>query len=239
MNIFESLNKIDDVKSLRESFTDGKYCIVAITNDGKRKFYKDGKFIDDCKNCTVFTDLDEARDVWHEIDKSGFRRVFVPNWSEDMFCESINEELSKSIKSLMQDIVEMEFETGHIVAEDFDEFKRCMMDEGIVATEEMYDYYCELQNSGPNGFEQNEVSLTEAKNEVPGQISIFDDMPEEETERRIELFEIVPEKRGTSTERHVFNSIAEAKKYVLDNRLSVDDISKCEGCTVEELFSNN
>lgn len=88
MNIFESLNKIDDNKSLRESFTDGKYCIVAVTNDGNRKFYKDGTFIDDCKNCTVFTDLDEARDVWHEIDKSGFRRVFVPNWSEDMFCES-------------------------------------------------------------------------------------------------------------------------------------------------------
>lgn len=95
MNIFESLNKIDDRKSLRESFTDGKYCIVAVTNDGKRKFYKDGKFIDDCKTCTVFTDLDEARDVWHEIDKSGFRRVFVPNWSENMFGKSIDEKLVK------------------------------------------------------------------------------------------------------------------------------------------------
>lgn len=75
---------------LDESIADGQYCIVGVTKNGDRKFYKDGEFIDSCKDCTVFTDLDEARDVWSQIDKSEFKRVFVPNWSEDMFCEGLD-----------------------------------------------------------------------------------------------------------------------------------------------------
>ena len=74
---------------LDESFADGQYCIVGVTKNGDRKFYKDGEFVDSCKDCTVFTDLDEARDLWSQIDKSEFKRVFVPNWSEDMFCEDL------------------------------------------------------------------------------------------------------------------------------------------------------
>lgn len=83
---------IDDESDevIEESISDGQYCIVAITKDGDRKFYKDGEFIDNCKDCTVFTDLDEARDIWSQLDKSEFKRVFVPNWSENMFCEDLD-----------------------------------------------------------------------------------------------------------------------------------------------------
>lgn len=93
--------------SLDESTADGQYCIVGVTKDGDRKFYKDGEFIDDCKDCTVFTDLDEARDIWSQIDKSEFKRVFVPNWSEDMFCEDIDEdqETSAAVKSGISGVI--------------------------------------------------------------------------------------------------------------------------------------
>ena len=75
-------------KQLQESM-EGKYCIVAVKPDGSRVFYKDGDFVDSAKDCTIFTDHDEAIDVWYDIDKSAFRRVFVPNWSENMF-ESVD-----------------------------------------------------------------------------------------------------------------------------------------------------
>lgn len=68
----------------------GRYCIVAKTKDGKTKFYKDGAFIDDYKNATIFTDMDEAREEWFDIDKSKFKRVFIPNYDENAFA-SLNE----------------------------------------------------------------------------------------------------------------------------------------------------
>ena len=63
----------DTFDNLNESF-DGKFCIIAITNDGKRKYYKDGSFTDNKADCTVFTDMDEARSEWFDIDKSKYKR---------------------------------------------------------------------------------------------------------------------------------------------------------------------
>lgn len=205
------------------------------TEDEVKEYFEDADWSD---GSPILIKLESSNEVLFDsgYDKQSWADEFI---DQDDFYESINKQLSKSVKSLIQDIVQIEFEVGHVVAEDFDEFKRCMRDEGITATKEMYDFYSELHHLGATGFEQYKHSLTEARNEVPGQISIFDDIPEEETERKIELFEIVPERRGTSTEKHVFNSISEAKKYVADNNLSVNDISKCGGCTVAELFSNN
>ena len=78
-------------KGIKESIlTNGRYCIVARTNDGKFKFYKDGAFIDDYKEATIFTDMDEARAEWFDIDKSKYKRVFIPNYDESSFA-SLNE----------------------------------------------------------------------------------------------------------------------------------------------------
>lgn len=69
---------------------EGRYCIVARTKDGKFKFYKDGAFIDDYKEATIFTDMDEARAEWFDIDKSKYKRVFIPNYDGSHFA-SLNE----------------------------------------------------------------------------------------------------------------------------------------------------
>ena len=75
----DELRKMGAFDNLNESF-DGKFCIIAITNDGKRKYYKDGTFIDNKADCTVFTDMDEARSEWFDIDKSKYKRVFIPKY---------------------------------------------------------------------------------------------------------------------------------------------------------------
>ncbi len=77
-------------KCLVNEDLEGRYCIVARTNDGKFKFYKDGAFIDDYKEATIFTDMDEARSEWFDIDKSKYKRVFIPNYDESSFA-SLNE----------------------------------------------------------------------------------------------------------------------------------------------------
>ena len=83
-------DKVEDkFVPMDESF-EGRFCIVAKTKDGKTKFYKDGAFIDDYKNATIFTDMDEAREEWFDIDKSKFKRVFIPNYDENAFA-SLNE----------------------------------------------------------------------------------------------------------------------------------------------------
>ena len=89
---------------IEESF-EGKFCIVAITRDGQRKFYSDGIFVDNYKEATIFTDMDEAREVWYNIDKKEFKRVFIPNYDESAFEQhsgdrkiepAVNENLSSS-----------------------------------------------------------------------------------------------------------------------------------------------
>lgn len=86
-------NRVEDEEDFDESLNEtleGRYCIVARTNDGKFKFYKDGAFIDDYKEATIFTDMDEARAEWFDIDKSKYKRVFIPNYDESSFA-SLNE----------------------------------------------------------------------------------------------------------------------------------------------------
>ena len=90
MNLYEKLNRLDDSKSLRES-AEREYCIVAKTFDGKTKFYKDGAFIDDYKSCTTFNDLDDARSEWFDVDKSKYKRVFVPVYDPEAFAKVVTE----------------------------------------------------------------------------------------------------------------------------------------------------
>lgn len=84
------LDEYDVDDSINKENLSGRYCIVARTNDGKFKFYKDGAFIDDYKEATIFTDMDEARAEWFDIDKSKYKRVFIPNYDESHFA-SLNE----------------------------------------------------------------------------------------------------------------------------------------------------
>lgn len=76
-------------KKLKESEED-QFCIVAITKEGKKQYYKDGKFVDDKAEATIFNDLDEARSEWFDIDKSKFKRVFVPKY--DATKESLDKD---------------------------------------------------------------------------------------------------------------------------------------------------
>lgn len=66
---------------------ESEYCIVAVTKEGTRKFYKDGKFVDDYREATIFNDLDEARSEWFDIDKSKYARVFVPVYDAEEFAK--------------------------------------------------------------------------------------------------------------------------------------------------------
>lgn len=112
MNLYEKLNRLDDSKSLCES-DEREYCIVAKTFDGKTKFYKDGAFVDDYKSCTTFNDLDDARSEWFDVDKSKYKRVFVPVYDPEAFAKvltegnSITTYLPPSIDMMLMDMAQM------------------------------------------------------------------------------------------------------------------------------------
>lgn len=63
-----------------------KYCIIAITKESKMMFYKDGIFTEDYKNCTTFEDHNEALQEWFDINKSKYKRVFVPIYDEKLLA---------------------------------------------------------------------------------------------------------------------------------------------------------
>lgn len=63
-----------------------KYCIIAITKESKMMFYKNGAFTEDYKNCTIFEDHDEALHEWFDIDKSKYKRVFVPIYDKKLLA---------------------------------------------------------------------------------------------------------------------------------------------------------
>lgn len=81
------------VEELLDDTDDGKYLIVAITKDGQRKLYdvESDTFVDDIADATIYADHDVALDDWRNIDKSQFKRVFVPNYDPEVFGECINE----------------------------------------------------------------------------------------------------------------------------------------------------
>ena len=75
-----------------------KYIVVAVDNDGKRVLYNnDSKtFVKNVADATIFDDHDEAIDAWHSIDKSQYKRVFVPNYNPEVFKESVQNESAMS-----------------------------------------------------------------------------------------------------------------------------------------------
>lgn len=150
IKLSENLCRPEDMKCLKET-DETLYCIVAKTHDGKTKFYKDGAFVDDYTNCTTFNDLDEARAEWFDIDKSKYRRVFVPVYDPESFKAHLTESL-ESTRDIILEIVQGEFETGHNIADSKEEFFKIMKDEGIRPSTRMWDFYKECHDLGPSGF---------------------------------------------------------------------------------------
>jgi hypothetical protein len=68
--------------------------------------------------------------------------------------KSINESLNSDLKTEIELMVKGDFETGHISAENYDEFRSLFRGEDINPTTELYDYYIELRELGPTGFYQ-------------------------------------------------------------------------------------
>lgn len=56
------------------------------------------------------------------------------------------------MRDFVLELVQSEYETGHILAEDRNEFNELCRDEGYRATKAMYDLYEECHNLGPAGF---------------------------------------------------------------------------------------
>lgn len=57
-----------------------------------------------------------------------------------------------NMKDSIEEIVFNEFESGHLLADDYESFKSLMRDEGLRATPGAYSYYQELHELGPAGF---------------------------------------------------------------------------------------
>lgn len=150
IKLSENLCRPEDMKCLKET-DETLYCIVAKTVDGKTKFYKDGAFIDDYTNCTTFNDLDEARAEWFDIDKSKYRRVFVPIYDPESFKQHLTES-KEATRDIILEIVQGEFETGQRIADSQDEFFKLLKDDGIRPSTKMWDFYNECHDLGPSGF---------------------------------------------------------------------------------------
>ena len=68
--------------------------------------------------------------------------------------EELNESLNSDLKTEIELIVKNDFETGHISAENYDEFRSLFRGEDINPTPKLYNYYVELRELGPTGFYQ-------------------------------------------------------------------------------------
>lgn len=100
----EGLDEAVKPKKLKESEED-QFCIVAITKDGKKVYYKEGKFVENKAEATIFNDLDEARSEWFDIDKSKFKRVFVPKYeaTSESYDKDGNHEKCDNCGTLLTD----------------------------------------------------------------------------------------------------------------------------------------
>ncbi len=78
------------------------YCIIAITKESKMMFYKNGIFTEDYKDCTIFEDHREALQEWFDIDKSKYKRVFVPIYDENFFAHIKGEKNEQEQKKKTQ-----------------------------------------------------------------------------------------------------------------------------------------
>ena len=150
IKLLENLCRPEDAECLKET-NETLYCIVAKTLDGKTKFYKDGAFIDDYTNCTTFNDLDEAREEWFDIDKSKYRRVFVPIYDPEALKQHLTES-KEATRDIILEIVQGEFETGQRLADSQEDFFKLLKDDGIRPSTKMWDFYNECHDLGPSGF---------------------------------------------------------------------------------------
>lgn len=73
----------------------------------------------------------------------------------ESFNNKINDRgliMSDEIRQYVLELVLAEFETGHILSEDYRTFKELVSDDGYRATKTMYDFYLECRELGPAGF---------------------------------------------------------------------------------------
>lgn len=86
-------NGYEVTKKLEEDKKDEKYIIVGVTTNGKRVFYnaKDDTFSTDKEDASVYAEYDIARDDWMDISRTGFKRVFIANYSDTDIEESTDE----------------------------------------------------------------------------------------------------------------------------------------------------
>jgi len=73
------------IRQLNESVEPTLYCIVGVTNNGKRQWWNvtDG-WVTDPHNATCYEDQDAAREEWFNVPRAGFKRIFVPIYSSTM-----------------------------------------------------------------------------------------------------------------------------------------------------------
>lgn len=81
--------------------TEYQFCIIGVTEHFVRKYYSVSKgWIPEAKDATVFKDQDTAHEIWGKLDKTGFKRVFVPNFDPTWINDTSNKKLSDAIDFL-------------------------------------------------------------------------------------------------------------------------------------------
>lgn len=100
----------DEVEVVNESLTENsatQFIIVAVTKNGTRVFYNatDDNFVTSAKDATIYDEHDVAIYDWHKIDKSQFKRVFVPNYEPELFESIVAEGVGADTKTAAADIM--------------------------------------------------------------------------------------------------------------------------------------
>ena len=89
----------------------------------------------------------------------------------------------KEMRDFVLELVQSEYETGHILAEDRAEFNELCREEGYRATKAMYDLYEECHNLGPAGF------YAEYKDELDFDPMFVSEYGDEDDEESISILE--------------------------------------------------
>lgn len=77
------------------------FCIIGVTDYYVRKYYSEVcGWTPEAKYATVYTDQDQARKVWSGLVRTGFRRIFVPNFNPNWINDQTNKELSDAVDFL-------------------------------------------------------------------------------------------------------------------------------------------
>ena len=101
----ERVDIVEEVDLLEEA--DTRFIIVAVTKEGTRLFYNsaDDNFVTNVKDATIYDEHDVAIDDWHKIDKTQFKRVFVPNYDAKLFEAMLTEGTGADTKTAAADIM--------------------------------------------------------------------------------------------------------------------------------------